>query len=70
MHMKNLKNSIFFKVATIVLITLMLLIPTSMIEDLIGERETTQNNAIFEVSSKWGEAQTISGPFIDRKSVV
>jgi len=42
----------------------MLLIPTSMIEDLIGERETTQNNAIFEVSSKWGEAQTISGPFI------
>ncbi|MFN3942455.1 MAG: cell envelope integrity protein CreD [Flavobacterium sp.] len=62
--MKNLKYSVFFKVFTIFIITLLLLIPTSMIHSLISERENTQNNAIFEVSSKWGEAQTIQGPFI------
>lgn len=62
--MKNLKNNIYFKVATIVVISLLLLIPTSMIRSLINERESTQNDAIREVSSKWGEEQTISGPFI------
>ncbi len=35
-----------------------------MIRSLINERESTQNDAIREVSSKWGEEQTISGPFI------
>lgn len=62
--MKSLKSNIYFKVGTVVIITLLLLIPTSMIEGLIMEREMTQNEAIKEVSSKWGEEQTISGPFI------
>lgn len=62
--MKTLKNNIYFKVGAIVLITLLLLIPTSMIKSLISEREATQNEAIREVSSKWAEEQTISGPFI------
>jgi len=62
--MKTLKNNIYFKIGTIVIITLLLLIPTSMIKDLINERELTQNEAISEVGSKWGEEQTISGPFI------
>jgi inner membrane protein len=35
-----------------------------MIESLIFERENTQRQAITEVSSKWGQEQTISGPFI------
>ncbi|MBS4044028.1 MAG: cell envelope integrity protein CreD [Chitinophagaceae bacterium] len=62
--MQTLKNNIYFKVGTIIIIALLLLIPTSMIESLIFERETTQREAISEVSSKWGEEQTISGPFI------
>lgn len=35
-----------------------------MIKNLVNERESTQNNAILEVSSKWGNEQTISGPYI------
>jgi len=35
-----------------------------MIRTLITERETTQNDAIKEVSSKWADEQTVSGPFI------
>ncbi len=60
----NLKNNIYFKVGTIVIIALLLLIPTSMIRGLIYEREQTKNQAISEVGSKWGGQQTISGPFI------
>lgn len=62
--MKNLKTNIYFKVTTITIIGLLLLIPTFMIENLISERERTQDEAIREVSGKWGEVQTISGPFI------
>ena len=62
--MKNLKNSILFKLFTIFVLMVFLLIPTAMIKGLIGDRENTQNEAIREVSSKWAESQTISGPFI------
>lgn len=62
--MKSLKNSIYFKVATIFFISMLLLIPTSMIEGLIFERQNTQEQAINEVSSKWANQQTLTGPFI------
>jgi len=62
--MSKLKHSVFFKVSTITLIILLLLIPTSMIRSLIGERENLQNEAISEVSSKWAGSQTLTGPFL------
>ncbi len=62
--MKNLKTNIYFKISAIIVIGLLLLIPTTMIKDLIRERENTQKRAIYEVSSKWGEEQTLTGPFI------
>lgn len=62
--MQTLKNNIYLKAAAIIIITLLLLIPTSMIKNMILERESTQREAIREVSSKWGEEQTLSGPFI------
>ncbi|MBC7607393.1 MAG: cell envelope integrity protein CreD [Burkholderiales bacterium] len=62
--MKGLKYNIYFKIAMIFFIGMLLLIPTSMIESLIYERQTTQQEAIHEVSSKWANEQTISGPFI------
>ena len=62
--MKNLKSNIYFKVGIIIFLILILMIPTSMVENLIHEREGVQSRAIEEVSSKWGNGQTISGPFI------
>jgi inner membrane protein len=64
LNMKTLKTNIFFKVSIIIFIGLLLLIPTSMISELIRERENTQIEAIREVSSKWGGEQTISGPYV------
>jgi inner membrane protein len=62
--MKNLKTNIYFKVGIIFFLILILMIPTSMVESLIHEREGVQTKAINKVSSKWGNGQTISGPFI------
>ena len=56
-----LKNSITIRLITIGVLILLLLIPVTMVQDLIREREYRQQNAIDEVSSKWGNAQTIVG---------
>ena len=62
--MVTLKNNIYFKLAAIIFIGLILLVPTALIQDLIRERENTQNEAIREVSDKWAGEQTIFGPFL------
>lgn len=40
---------------------MLLLIPVSMVQDLIKERHERQEEAIKEVSDKWGSAQTLLG---------
>ena len=56
-----LKNSLTIRLITIGILILFLLIPVSMVKDVIREREYRQKDAIKEVSSKWGENQTVSG---------
>jgi len=55
-----------FAVKTIAIgaLTLLLLIPATMIESLIQERENRQKEVVAEISSKWGREQTIIGPVI------
>lgn len=60
----NSKNTIILKMIAIGFLALILLIPTSMISGLIQEREQRRNSAIDEVSSKWGQPQTLAGPVL------
>jgi inner membrane protein len=56
-----IKQSITIRLFTIGILILLLLIPVSMVENLIREREARQMEAIVEVSTKWGEQQTVTG---------
>ncbi|MBI34967.1 MAG: cell envelope integrity protein CreD [Flavobacteriales bacterium] len=56
-----LKNSLTIRLFTIGILILLLLIPVSMVESLIRERQYRQKESTREVSSKWGESQTIIG---------
>lgn len=58
------RRSVTLKLITIGILILLLLIPSAMLTSLIYERESTRNKAVDEVSSKWGNAQTIGGPVI------
>lgn len=62
--MKISSSNMYVKMIIVVIITFLLLIPASMIQNTISERENTQYAAIQEVSSKWADQQTITGPFI------
>ncbi len=58
----GIKNSVSFKILTVLALTLILLIPTTMIKSLVREREARKGTVIDDITSKWGEAQTITGP--------
>ena len=58
------KNSVFIKALIIFILVFILLIPTTLIQGLITEREQRQHEAVYEVSSKWGGSQTIAGPVL------
>ena len=54
----------FIKVTLIGVLTVLLMIPMMMIENLIGERERTAESATDEVHQKWSGAQTVLGPVL------
>ena len=58
------RNSVTLKLLTVGFLVLILLIPASMVNSLIRERENIRDNAVEEVSAKWGGPQTVAGPVL------
>jgi inner membrane protein len=59
-----LRTSVMLKLLIIGILTLILMIPASMLSSLIQERQSTRDEAIREVSSKWGNEQLVGGPVL------
>jgi inner membrane protein len=55
-------GSAFFKLCLIGLLTLLLLIPSYQVEQLIEERQNRQDSVNKEVAEKWSGSQRIEGP--------
>jgi inner membrane protein len=58
------RNAYAIKAIVIGILVLVLLIPTAMIMELISERQHMQTEATEEVSSKWANTQTVTGPVL------
>ncbi|HEV3326440.1 MAG TPA: cell envelope integrity protein CreD [Puia sp.] len=58
------RNRIVLKSFWIGFLILILLIPTFLISGLITERQSREQAAVTEISSRWAGAQTITGPVI------
>jgi inner membrane protein len=61
---KWISNSITVKLVMIGFLFLILIIPSSMIQSLVNEREQLSNSVVEEIGSKWGGSQVVSGPVI------
>lgn len=64
------RNAKTIKAVTIGFLIILLLIPMNMIEDLIRERNYTENEAVNEVGQKWSGRQTIIGPYLNFDYVI
>ncbi|MDR6563449.1 MULTISPECIES: cell envelope integrity protein CreD [unclassified Arcicella] len=58
------KSSVMLKLFSIFILILLLMIPSTMLESLIHERQITRDIAEEEITSKWGSNQTIGGAVI------
>ncbi|MDO5522545.1 MAG: cell envelope integrity protein CreD [Bacteroidia bacterium] len=56
------RYSTTLKAVAVTILTLMLLIPLMMIQSLIRERQNTKQDAVQDITSKWGGEQTVTGP--------
>ncbi len=61
---KSWTDSVLLKIVIVGVIILVLMIPSMMITNLVRERSYRKMEVINEVSSKWGQLQTIAGPYI------
>ncbi len=57
-------ESITAKVIVIGVLTLLMLIPTAMVSDLIQERNSYSNKVKNEINDKWSLDQTVTGPVL------
>ncbi|MCC5814220.1 MAG: cell envelope integrity protein CreD [Leptospira sp.] len=62
--MDRLKNSNALRIVLLGILLLVLLFPVFLVEDLVHERMNRSQEAGREMSSKWGNQQNISGPFV------
>lgn len=60
----KINQSITFKALIIGFLTLILLIPGLMIQDLIQERQQRSVETIEKINAKWSLAQTVCGPIL------
>ncbi|MBI4733598.1 MAG: cell envelope integrity protein CreD [Rubrobacteridae bacterium] len=60
----NAKNSHLLQIFIVGILILLLQLPVSMISGVVTERQTTRQEAVEEVTSKWGRNQSIIGPML------
>jgi inner membrane protein len=58
------RHAIFFKIAGVVLLILLLLIPLGMVQSVLRERLGRRNEAVNNITSSWGREQIIVGPVL------
>jgi len=61
---EKLSRSITLKVVIIGFLTLIMLIPGFMIQNLISERQKRSQETIEKINARWSNAQTINGPVL------
>jgi inner membrane protein len=59
---EQIRNSQFVRITLVIFLILLLQIPTAMLQGLIYERQGVRQEAITDVTSKWGKQQTLIGP--------
>ena len=60
----SIRSSQMLRLFSVGLLALLLQIPIAMIGGLVAERQERRQAAVTEVSSKWGNVQSIIGPVL------
>ena len=59
---QQIKNSQFTRILIVTCLIIVLQIPTVMLQGLVSDRQSLRQEAISNITSKWGVQQTVIGP--------
>ena len=59
-----MNRSLLLKTLIVGALALLLMIPVSMIQNLVAERQARANEAIAGIAEGWGKRQTVAGPYL------
>ncbi|HYD56613.1 MAG TPA: cell envelope integrity protein CreD [Burkholderiales bacterium] len=59
-----MKNSLFLKALVVGALAAALLVPVSMIRELVGERQQRAAEAVAGIAEGWGHRQVVEGPYV------
>jgi len=59
-----MERSLFVRLIVVTLLALALLVPVSMIRELVAERQARRDHAVAEIAQGWGRRQILTDPYI------
>lgn len=63
-YWRNLRNSVTFKLFSMLFLLMIAMIPVAFVQSLIYERQSLQQQAASEINQKWAGQQTLAGPVL------
>lgn len=61
---ERISNSIILKLFVIFILVLIMMIPMSLVDDLVSERKNREQQVSSEIAAKWGRDQVIASPVL------
>ncbi len=61
---ERLSNSVILKLFVIFVLLLIMMIPMSLVDDLVSERKNREQQVSSEIAAKWGRDQVIASPVL------
>lgn len=59
---KNIKESLITRFALVALLSMLMAIPLSMVEDIVHDRSSLHRSVLNGIANTWGKQQQLSGP--------
>jgi inner membrane protein len=63
-HTARMNRSLFLKALIVIALALVLMVPVTMIQNLVAERQARANEALAGIAEGWGKRQTVAAPYL------
>src|SRR5437764_7361503 len=60
----GMNRSLFVKALIVIAVALILMVPVTMIQNLVAERQARANEASAGIAEGWGKRQSVAGPYL------
>jgi len=63
-HTARMNRSLFLKALIVIALAVILMVPVTMIQNLVAERQSRASEALAGIAEGWGKRQSVAGPYL------